>query len=184
MQPSPTHPFVFLDRDGTIVEDRHFLADPAGVILCPRSGDGLRRLQQAGYRLVVVSNQSGVGRGLFNEDAVRAVNDRMATLLRDNGVTLAGIYWCPHAPEANCDCRKPRAGQVQRALAELGGDRTGAWVIGDRPADLDLGRGLGLPTILVRTGYGRETEAALPPPPSAVVDDLATAADYILRTRV
>lgn len=181
---SSPRPFVFLDRDGTIIEDRHFLADPAGVSLCPGAAEGLRRLQQAGRRLVVISNQSGVGRGLFSEDAVRAVNERMVALLREAGVTLDGIYWCPHAPDSNCDCRKPKPGQIHRAVRELGGDLRGACVIGDRAADLDLARNLDLPAVLVRTGYGRETEAALTRPPACVVASLNSAADFLLLDRV
>ncbi|MBK8476491.1 MAG: HAD-IIIA family hydrolase [Opitutaceae bacterium] len=166
-----------------MIEDRHFLADPAGVALCPGAAEGLLRLQRAGRRLVVISNQSGVGRGLFTEEAVRAVNDRMVELLREAGVTLAGVYWCPHAPDAECDCRKPKPGQIHRALRELGGDLCGACVIGDRAADIDLAHNLGLTAVLVRTGYGRATEAALTTPPNFIADDLTAAADFFLLDR-
>jgi D-glycero-D-manno-heptose 1,7-bisphosphate phosphatase len=184
LSPSPPpRPFVSPARDGTIIEDRHYLADPAGVALCASAASGLLRLQRAGFRLVVISNQSGIGRGLMTEAEVRAVNDRMAALLGEAGVTLDGIYWCPHAPDADCDCRKPRPGLVHRALRDLNGGLTGAWMIGDKRLDLELGRQLGLPGILVRTGHGRSEEAALASPPAAVTNDIGAAAAFVLDHR-
>ena len=145
---------VFLDRDGTILEDRHYLADPEGVALLPGAASGLRRLQAAGIALVVVSNQSGVARGLISPAALAAVEERFRSLLAAEGVTLAGSYHCPHRAEDGCDCRKPRAGLARRAAAELGLDLQGCMVVGDKPADIGLARHLGVTAVLVRTGEG------------------------------
>lgn len=180
MTASAAAPFLFLDRDGTLIVEKHYLADPSGVELCAGAAEGLRRLQGAGFRLVMISNQSGIARGILTEAKVRAVNARMAELLAPHGVTFAALYWCPHGPNGTCTCRKPAPGMIHRAVTELGGDLRNAWVIGDRVADLDLARGLGLPSLLVRTGYGCETEFRLLERPTAIVDTLAAAADFIL----
>jgi histidinol-phosphate phosphatase family protein len=176
-------PFIFLDRDGTLIVEKHYLADPAGVELCTGAAEGLQRLQAAGFRFVMVSNQSGIARGILTEAQVCAVNSRMAELLAPHGVAFAAMYWCPHGPTEECSCRKPRPGMIHRAVSKLGGDLRGAWVIGDRGADLDLARGAGLPSLLVRTGYGCETEFRLLERPTGIVDNLAAAADFILARR-
>ena len=103
---------VLLDRDGTLIEDRHYLADPAGVVLLPGVGSALARLARDGRRLFMVSNQSGVGRGYFDEEAVRACQRRLEELLGGCGVRLDDAVWCPHAPEAACSCRKPLPGLI------------------------------------------------------------------------
>jgi len=140
---------VLLDRDGTLVVDRDYLADPAGLEFLPGAAAGLRRLHDRGHRLVVVSNQSGVGRGLFSLAQLRAVNERLAAMVRDIGAELAGIYCCPHRPDEGCDCRKPAIGLAQQAAAELGFDPRAAIVIGDKPSDVELGRRLGAVTIRI-----------------------------------
>lgn len=177
--PAALRPLLFLDRDGTIIEDRHFLGDPAGVALCRNAAAGLRRLQTA-FRLVVVSNQSGIARGLLTIAQVDAVNERLRAVLRAGGIELAAIYFCPHGPDSPCDCRKPRVGMPQRALRELGGDLRGAAVVGDRPADLQLARNLGVPALFVQTGPGKETEQALALRPELVAADLEVVADFLL----
>lgn len=147
-------PAIFLDRDGTIIVERRYLSDPAGVVLEEGAGEGLRLLQAQGWPLVVISNQSGVGRGYFPESAVHAVNARLAELLMAEGVTIAGWYHCPHAPDAGCDCRKPADGMVRRAAAELGLDPGRSFVIGDKRSDLELAERIGATGVLVATGYG------------------------------
>lgn len=167
---------VFLDRDGTILEDRHYLADPDGVALLPGAASGLRRLQAAGATLVVVSNQSGVARGLISPSALAAVEERFRSLLATEGVALAGSYSCPHRAEDACDCRKPRAGLARRAAAELGLDLHRCMVVGDKPADIGLARHLGATAVLVRTGEGAAALAA-GATPDLVVDGLDELAD-------
>jgi histidinol-phosphate phosphatase family protein len=140
---------VFLDRDGTIVADKHFLFEPDDLELLPNAVEGLRALRRLGARLVVVTNQSGVGRGYFDEAAVERVNRRLLQLLADHGVELDGIFVCPHAPDEGCDCRKPAPGLFRRAAAELGVDLTRSFVIGDRDVDVRAGRGIGATSILI-----------------------------------
>ncbi|MUM76213.1 HAD-IIIA family hydrolase [Pseudodesulfovibrio sp. F-1] len=170
---------ILLDRDGTIIFDRHYLNDPAGVELLPGAVQGLRRMSALGLRLAVLTNQSGVGRGYYDEASVHACNLRMAELLSACGVELDGVFYCPHAPEAGCLCRKPAPGLVEQAVAVLGFDPRRAVVIGDKEADMLLGRAVGATTILVRTGKGTEHEARCRHSADHVVDDLEAAAAIV-----
>jgi D-glycero-D-manno-heptose 1,7-bisphosphate phosphatase len=138
-----------LDRDGTIVVDRGYLSDPDGLEFLPHAVDGLRRLRESGYRIVVVTNQSGVGRGYFPPAAVDAMNARLRMMFEGIGVPLAGIYVCPHAPQDGCDCRKPALGLMTRAAAELGFDPRLCVVIGDKPSDVEFGRRAGARAVLI-----------------------------------
>src|SRR5437667_4539845 len=129
-------PVVILDRDGTIITDKRYLSDPEGVQLLRSSAEGLQRLQELGLPIVVVTNQSGVGRGLFTMRHVNAVNQRMIELLRAQGVELAGIFVCPHEPARCCDCRKPRLGLVRAAALDLKLSLATTFVIGDNACDI------------------------------------------------
>ena len=171
--------FALLDRDGTVIADRHYLADPAGVELLPGAADGMRRLRDAGVEMAIVTNQSGVGKGLFTAAALEAMHDRLRELLAAEGVAVRGIYYCPHTAADACRCRKPLPGLAEAAAQELGIDLTRAFVVGDKEADIDLARAVGATGILVRTGYGAETERAGACRPAAVVDDLGAAAEFI-----
>lgn len=175
-------PAVFLDRDGTILVEKDYLADPADAELIAGAAHGMRRLAEAGFTLVVVSNQSGIARGLYGEAEYRAVEARMLELLAAEGVRIGASYHCPHHPDftADCDCRKPRPGMFQRAIREHGLDGGASWLVGDRLRDLEPGEGLGARAILVRTGYGageadQARERGIP-----VARDLADAAGMIL----
>jgi len=170
---------VLLDRDGTLNVERHYLSDPDRVELLPGVIDGLRRLQALGFRLVVVSNQSAVGRGCMDEGRLAAVHARLRALLGEAGVELAGIYACPHQPEDGCRCRKPEPGLVEQAAADLGFDPGSTIVVGDKACDIDLARRIGATAILVTTGYGRETVANSAVRADFVVDNLGSAAEVI-----
>ena len=175
-------PAVFLDRDGTILVEKEYLADPAQVELVDGAADGLRRLRDAGYALVVVTNQSGIARGLYGEREYRAVDDRMRELLADEGVAIDAAYHCPHHPEFSgpCDCRKPAAGMFEQAIRELGLDPARSWLVGDRLRDLEPGPKIGARgVILVRTGYGADEEGGAAGD-VRVAADLAEAAVLIL----
>ena len=130
---------VFLDRDGTIIEDRHFLADPAGVALVPGAIEALRLLKDAGYLLIVVSNQSGVGRGYFSHDTVAVVQQRVEAVLAEEGIALDAFKYCPHAPDDGCACRKPKAGMILEAASEFDVDLDASATIGDRVRDAQAG---------------------------------------------
>lgn len=155
-RPAAARSAVFLDRDGTIIVERHYLHDPAGVELLPGAAEGLRRMRALGLPLIVVSNQSGIGRGYFGRKDVERVHGRLIELLEPEGVTLDAFHICPHAPDAGCRCRKPGTGLVLRAGSELGIDPRASFVVGDKPCDIDLGRAAGATTFLVTTGYGKE----------------------------
>lgn len=172
--------YVLLDRDGTLIVERNYLSRVEEVELLPASAQGLRSMNDAGLGLAVLTNQSGLARGYFDWDALNAIHARMAQFLANEGVSLSGIFVCPHAPGDGCDCRKPLPGLARRAAAELHFDPADSFVIGDKPCDIELGRCLGATTFLVRTGYGasweREGLRA-----NYVVDDLLAAAHIILR---
>jgi D-glycero-D-manno-heptose 1,7-bisphosphate phosphatase len=154
---------VFLDKDGTLIEDVPYNVDPQRLRLTQGATEGLRRLHEAGYRLIVVSNQSGVARGLFTEEALELVRQRLVELLAEAGVPLAGCYWCPHHPDGSaaayaveCDCRKPRPGLLLRAAREHGLELNRCWMVGDILNDVEAGRRAGCRTILIDNG--NETE--------------------------
>jgi D-glycero-D-manno-heptose 1,7-bisphosphate phosphatase len=151
-------PAVFVDRDGTIVHDRNHLGDPDGLELLPGAAEGLRLLRESGAALVVVTNQSGVARGFFGLSDVERVNERLRELLAAEGVELDGIYVCPHGPDDDCPCRKPRPGLILQAARELGLDLARSFMIGDTGADVEAGAAVGAVTISVRAevaGAGR-----------------------------
>lgn len=162
---------VFLDRDGTIIEDREYLSDPGGVALMPGAKVWLGRLQESGYALIVITNQSGIGRGYYTEEDYRRVTERMVEVL---GVPLAGIYHCPHEPEANCECRKPAPDLIFRAAAEHDLDLESSWMVGDTEGDVLAGLNAGCRAVLIGTG----------PAPTGVpvAANLAEAAGIILRS--
>jgi len=169
--------FALLDRDGTVIHERHYLADPADVELLPGAARGLRQLRRLGFNLVLVTNQSGIARGYFDRPQLERIHARLIDLLAAKGVALRGIYICPHLPEANCMCRKPRPGLALQAAAEHEFNPAHAIVVGDKPCDVDLGRAIGARSFLVRTGYGTTFEGATST--HVVVDDLPALAAYL-----
>jgi D-glycero-D-manno-heptose 1,7-bisphosphate phosphatase len=173
--------FVVLDRDGTVIVARHYLSDPAQVELLSGAGPGLRRLRELGLGLVLVTNQSAIGRGFFDQSCLELIHGRLRDLLEAERVHLDGIYFCPHTPEDECACRKPQPGMIEAAAEELEFDPGQCFVIGDNECDVELGRRVGAATILVRTGYGTKVAAEAKAHPDYVVDDLAEAAQVIER---
>jgi D-glycero-D-manno-heptose 1,7-bisphosphate phosphatase len=171
--------FVLLDRDGTIIIERHYLSDPRQIEFLPGAVTGLRHMLGMGLGLVVVTNQSAVGRGFFDEAHLDLIHQRLNELLEAEGIHLEGIYFCPHTPEDGCYCRKPRPGLIERAAKEFDFDLQASFVIGDKPADIELGREVGATTFLVRTGYGAEFADDPTVNPDYVADDLSAAAQTI-----
>jgi D-glycero-D-manno-heptose 1,7-bisphosphate phosphatase len=153
---------VILDRDGTIVIDREYLSDPAGLEFEPGASDGLKWLYSHGYRLVVITNQSGVGRGYFSLERLEAMNARLNAMVENAGARLERIYSCPHAPEASCACRKPALGLMTRAAADLGFNPAAAVVIGDKESDVEFGHRAGAATILIAAA-GRRAQILTKP---------------------
>lgn len=168
---------IVLDRDGTIVVDRHYLSDPDDLRFEPRAQLGLRRMVDMGYRLVVVTNQSGIGRGMFSAARLEEVHERLRRMLEDNGTPVAAIYSCPHVPDDKCACRKPELGLMAQAATDLGFDMAKAIVIGDKDSDVEFGNRAGAVSILIRPAAEAANSATATP--SYVVRDLAEAADVI-----
>ena len=179
-------PALFLDRDGTLIEEREYLADPAGVVLFAGVGAALRRLQDAGFKLVIVTNQSGIGRGYYTEADMHRVNARLLELLTVDGVRIEKIYFAPEAPDQPSRGRKPSPQFLFDAGAELGLNLAASYMIGDKLIDLECGWNAGVKqVILVRTGYGAKVEQQSPGKFARawVVDDLPEAAGQILDHR-
>lgn len=147
---------ICVDRDGTLIEECDYLADPRNVRLLPGVVPGLKRLQAAGFQVVIISNQSGVARRLLSRRAVERVNTRFVSLLKKKGVSLDGLYWCPHGPAEGCACRKPKLGLVKQAARALKTPWRQSISIGDRWSDVVLGQRTGGKGILVLTGYGHQ----------------------------
>ena len=171
--------FVVLDRDGTIIFERHYLSDPRLVELIPGAALGMRRMDCLGLGLIGVTNQSGIGRGYFDQARVDLIHHRLIALLRRHRVRLDGIYFCPHTPDDDCSCRKPRPGLIHAAAQELDFDPRRSFVIGDNPCDIGLGQAVGATTFLVRTGYGEQFVGTDAVSPDYAVDDLEAAAQVI-----
>lgn len=145
---------VFLDRDGTIMVDTGYPSDPDEVALLPGAADALRGLHKRGYALVIVSNQSGIGRGLVTSAQASAVHERVASTLLELGVPLDGAYYCPHGPDDACNCRKPLPGLLRQAASELALDLTRSFMVGDCQSDVEAGRSVGCTTILLGRAEG------------------------------
>jgi D-glycero-D-manno-heptose 1,7-bisphosphate phosphatase len=172
---------VVLDRDGVINEDSgDFIKSVAEWRPIPGSLEAIAALTRGGYRVAVVTNQSGIGRGLFDEHTLAAIHERMRDAVRTAGGALAGIYYCPHRPDEGCECRKPKAALLRRLERDLSCSLAGAPFIGDRPSDLDAAAAVGARAMLVRTGTGAATERALVRGSVEVFDDLRAAASAIL----
>lgn len=186
-----SRPAVFVDRDGTLIEERGYLSQPSEVRLIDGASKALRRLKNEGFAVVVLTNQSGVARGYFGLADVEAVHKKLRDTLLEEQVVVDGIYFCPHLPSAPgspfggvCLCRKPYPGLATEAAAVLDLDLANAYVVGDKLDDIGLANQLGVPGVLVRTGFGRDSEFLLgrpgAPKASVVVPHLETAADWIL----
>ena len=151
--------YALLDRDGTIIVEKNYLKSIEDLELLPRSAAGLRKLAAQGFGLLIVTNQSGIGRGLMTAHDVDAIHAELKRRLSREGVQIAGIYYCPHAPHQHCECRKPKTELAHRAASDLGFNPREAIVIGDKTSDIEFGRAIGAArTILVKTGYGKQHE--------------------------
>ncbi len=168
---------VFFDRDGTLILDKHYLAEPDEVELLPGAARALARLAACGIRLFLVSNQSGIGRGYFTEAACQACQARLAALLERHGVRFTDMAYCPHAPGDGCDCRKPEVGLWRRIAGARGLDPAACAMVGDKRADVSFGINARFAaTVLVLTGHGRSEahKLGLPDIPPGVEAQLLT----------
>jgi len=182
-------PAVFLDRDGTVIEEVGYLNRLDRIAFFPWSVDAIRVLNQAGFLVAIVTNQAGVARGYFDETLVHETHAFIDRRVREGGARIDAYYYCPHHPDGAveayrqaCDCRKPKPGMIQRAAREHGIDVSRSFVVGDRWLDVRMGQAAGASTVLVRTGYGLEEEAQPDGTAADVVaDNLMDAAAWIIQ---
>jgi D-glycero-D-manno-heptose 1,7-bisphosphate phosphatase len=156
-------PALFLDRDGTINEDLHYLSDPGQVVLIPGSAEAIASVNQLGIPVIVVTNQAGIAKGLIPFEVIDLIHGELNSQLARFNAKVDGYYFCPHHPQGpiavytlDCNCRKPRAGMLQRAALEHDLDLSSSWMVGDRLTDAEAGAAAGCKTVLVRTGYGSQ----------------------------
>jgi D-glycero-D-manno-heptose 1,7-bisphosphate phosphatase len=181
---------VFLDRDGTLVEEAGYLDRLERLIFFPYSVDAVRLLNRADLAVVIVTNQAGIARGIFKESFVAEAHAHITARLAAGGARVDGFYYCPHHPEAvvekyrkSCDCRKPQPGLLRQAAKDLDLALDRSVVVGDRWHDLEAGQRVGATGVLVRTGYGKTEEKASQDrvKPAAIVDNLIEAVSWIVR---
>lgn len=177
---------VFIDRDGTINFDGHFLDDPEKFEMYPGVGNGVKKLQDSGFKVIVVTNQSGIGRGHFTEEVLFEIHNKMEMEFKEFDVELDGIYYCPHHPEDNCRCRKPKPGMFEKAINEYNIDIEKSYMLGDRFVDVESGKNLGVRTILIPEEHKREDvlreKNNWEYHPDFISDDFQNAVDWILKT--
>ena len=181
-------PAVFLDRDGTICEEMGYVNHLDRLQTFPYAAEAIRQLNQAEIPVVIITNQSGIARGIFPESLVHQIHKKMIAELASGGAWIDAIYFCPHKKEDACDCRKPKPGLLERAASEHGLDLPASWVVGDRYADVEMAHRAGASGILVMTGYGRgELElhrAKWPKQPDELAENLKEAVRRILNAAI
>ena len=173
-------PAVFLDRDGTLIEEVNYLSRVEDLRLFPFTADAVKLLKESGFLAIVVTNQSGIGRGVFDEASMHAVHEAIQSEL--SGM-IDAFYFCPHLPCDGCRCRKPNTGMIESALADFDIDLQNSWMVGDKKIDVETGAVAGAQTVLVLTGYGRQHKLLLEQFPSIISENLEDAARTIIATR-
>jgi D-glycero-D-manno-heptose 1,7-bisphosphate phosphatase len=175
--PNTTKPAVFLDRDGTLIREVDHLSDTAGLEVFSYSQEALELLKAAGFRLIVVTNQSGIGRKYFSEGSMHEIHREIQ---RQVGGLIDKFYFCPHLPDDECRCRKPEIGMIEDACKDFAIDLSNSWMIGDKEIDIEFAKYAGIQSILVRTGYGYLAKLSPENQPDALVDDLLVAVKHII----
>ena len=166
-----------MDRDGTLIEEVNFLARVEDLRFFSYTIESLRLLKENGYWIFVVTNQSGIARGIYDEAAMHSIHDAIQERC---GNLIDGFYFCPHMPDAGCECRKPKLGMLKQAQDNFEIDMENSWIIGDKRLDIETGFAAGIKTVLVRTGYGENDEQKLERQPDIIADDLLTAVEEIV----
>ncbi len=178
---------VFLDRDGTLIEDPGSISSPDQIKFIPGAIEAVKQLNEAGYKVVIISNQAGIARGLLSENMLQTIDKIVHREVLSGGGHIDASYYCPHHPEhgvypykQDCECRKPHPGLIKRAVRDRQLELDGSFMIGDKSSDIETGRRAGVKTIFVRTGHGSEEEKKLKEKPDHIAGDLAEAVRWIL----
>jgi len=176
------NPAVFVDRDGTIAKDVHYCRRVEDFQLLPTVPEAIKRLNDNGFKVVVITNQSGIARGYFTQETLAAIHQNMKDVLAQHGAKVDAIYYCPHHPDDACDCRKPGTALFRKAAEDLGIDFKASYVVGDMQMDIDAGKALGCRTVLVTTGPQSPISNPQTPidPPDHVASDLLHVAEWIM----
>lgn len=177
MTETTAKPAVFIDRDGTLVEEVNFLSRVEDLRLFDFTRVAVEQLKSAGYLVIVVTNQSGIGRGIYDEAAMHSIHERMQSVL---GGAIDAFYFCPHLPNDGCECRKPGLGMINAACDEFAIDLSSSWIVGDKKIDVETGVNAGIKNAMVLTGYGSDHRAVLEHSPDIVADDLLAVVSQIL----
>ncbi len=148
---------VFLDRDGVINEDNEYVGKVEDFIFVKGIFRALKKLQERGYKLFIITNQSGIGRGYYTEEDYKEITEYMLNEFEKNNITIEKVYFCKHTPEDNCNCRKPKPGMILQASKEFNIDLKNSWVIGDKLSDVEAGENVGCKTILINSGYVKDS---------------------------
>ena len=172
-------PAVFLDRDGTLIEEVNYLSHVEDLRLFPFSASAVKLLKDNGFLVIVVTNQSGIGRGIFDEASMHSIHEQIQVELSG---AIDAFYFCPHLPCDGCNCRKPNLGMVESAVADFDIDLERSWMVGDKKVDVETGFAAGLQSALVLTGYGRQHKGLLERFPEILVEDLGDAAAHIIKS--
>ena len=172
-------PAVFIDRDGTLIEEVNFLSRLEDLRFFPFTIESIKLLKDSGYLIIVVTNQSGIGRRIFEESAMHAIHEKIQEDLPEK---LDGFYFCPHLPGEGCACRKPNPGMIEAACADFAIDLENSWMIGDKAIDVETGFKAGIKTAMVLTGYGRKDIEKLDKMPDLIIENLLEAVEMIIET--
>lgn len=167
---------VFVDRDGTLIEEVNFLSRIEDLRFFPYTIEAVRILKENGFLLIVVTNQSGIGRGIFAESAMHQIHEKIQADLPEK---LEAFYFCPHLPDAGCACRKPNLGMIESACRDFAIDLENSWMIGDKAIDVETGFNAGIKTALVLTGYGQKAVETLEKKPDVIAETLLEAVKFI-----
>ncbi|MEQ1763485.1 MAG: HAD family hydrolase [Pyrinomonadaceae bacterium] len=172
-------PAAFIDRDGTLIEEVNFLSNVGDLQVFPYTAEALRLLKESGFWIVVITNQSGIGRGIYSEADMHAIHEAMQVEL---GGVIDAFYFCPHLPEDGCECRKPGLGMLDFAQRDMPIDLARSWMIGDKRIDVETGRAAKIGAAMVLTGYGEKHQHELDQAPDVLADDLLKAVEKIVQS--
>lgn len=172
-------PAIFLDRDGTVCREVNYLSHPDNLEIFPFAARAIRIFNESGFSVILVTNQSGIARGFFDERDLSVIHRKLIDRLGRESARIDGIYYCPHGPGDRCSCRKPEIGLLCRAERDLDLDLSASWIIGDKASDIETGFNADLKTALVFTGYGREEQARLHKNPDLTGENLLDVANQI-----